>query len=87
LNPELPKSVIDVASRPLHAAGVSAATMGTGVSTYLEVLPPIVGLAASLAGLVLTILLGRNYIKKWELMDREIKIMDVKLKEAKDKSE
>lgn len=84
LNVELQKSVIDVASRPINAVGVSAATVGTGISTTLEVLPPIIGFLASITGLILSCLLARNYIKKGRLMDIEIALREKELKEEEE---
>ena len=81
MNVELQKSVIDVAARPVNAAGVSVATVGTGMGTVFEILPPIIGFLASITGLILSCLLARNYIKKGRLMDIEIALREKELRE------
>lgn len=60
------------------AATVSAATVTTGISTFLEVVTPIIGFIASLTGLCLSIIIIYNAIRKDK---RETRLLELKEKE------
>jgi hypothetical protein len=85
LNNELQQSVANAVNHPTSAASVSVATIGTGVSTFLEIIPPLLGVVASILGIVLSLLLARNYIKRWRLMDMDIKLKEQQLQEIEDR--
>ncbi|MBL4699791.1 MAG: hypothetical protein JKX85_00900 [Phycisphaeraceae bacterium] len=51
------QSATSVAQNPKESAGVILATFGTGVATLLEWLPIVVGVLASFAGFVYTVVL------------------------------
>jgi hypothetical protein len=80
---EQAKSVLDVINRPGSVAGASVITGVSGITTFLELVNPILGFTASLGGIIMLVLLGRNYLKKWELMDAELKMTVKKLNEKK----
>jgi len=72
LNSVVKESVLDVVARPANASGVSALTVGTGLSTYLSVIPEALGVVASITGSVLAIALTRNALLKRRMMLMEI---------------
>lgn len=73
---KLIESVGNVASSPVSVASVSVSSIGAGIGAYLELLSPIVGLLAAMAGLTLSLMLAyKTYmdikIKKVQLEDLE----------------
>lgn len=70
----LHQSALNAASSPASAASVSVMTVGTGVSTFLEIFPPLLGLIASMLGILLSILLARNYIKLWQVINVDLEL-------------
>ena len=54
---QLQQSVADVISRPMSAASVSAVTTASGVSTYFELISPVFGVLATIAGIMLSMAL------------------------------
>jgi hypothetical protein len=74
---ELQQSVVDAVSSPKGAASVAGGSMAAGGGAYLEILSPLVGLLAALAGLGLSIML---IIKTWN----ENKLNNMKIKDFED---
>lgn len=83
-----PQYVANAAAHPASAVGSALGTLGTVVSTYLEVLTPVIGALAMLVGLVVTTITGflamRNYIQKWSLMEieKDLAHKEIELKDA-----
>jgi hypothetical protein len=77
MNEGLQQSVVDAISRPTSAASVSVATTATGIGAYLEIISPLLGVVATLAGITLSIVLAyRAY------MDIKIKRVELEKLEA-----
>jgi hypothetical protein len=74
---ELQQSVQNVVSSPTSVASVSVATTATGVGAYLELLSPILGILATVAGITLSIMLA---IKTY----KEIKIKNLQIEEIEE---
>ncbi len=52
---ELGQSVLDaVIERPMIVGTASVSTIGTGLSTYLELIPAVLGSLASLVGIIIS---------------------------------
>ena len=54
------------------AAGVSSITAATGISTYLQFIPPFLGAVASFLGILVTYQLYKNYRLKWQIMKLDL---------------
>ncbi len=65
---ELTRLAADVASSPKVAPLVSTAAIGSGVSTFFDLLSKGVGIAASIAGFVLAITLYRKAALELEIL-------------------
>jgi hypothetical protein len=70
---ELQQSVVNAVSSQKGAASVAVGSMGAGSGAYFELLSPIVGLLAALAGLGLSIALIVKTYKEIKLKDLQIK--------------
>ena len=78
------QSALDAASRLIGAGIASVGTAATGISTYLEVLNPIMGFAASFIGIIVSCLLGIlawNNIKKSRLERQQLHLQNAVLME------
>jgi hypothetical protein len=70
---ELQQSVVSAVSSPKGAASVAVGSMGAGGGAYFELLSPVVGFLAALAGLGLSIVLIIKTYKEIKLKDLQIK--------------
>jgi len=68
--------VSDAAQNPKVATVVAATTTGSGISTYLEMIPSEIGKVATLIGIILSTVLIythiRLYKKKMAIMEKEL---------------
>lgn len=68
--------VNDAATNPKVGAAVVAITTGSGISTILEIMPIVLGFAATITGMILSgVLIYTNiklYIRKMKIMDKEL---------------
>lgn len=87
MSEELPRSVQDVVSGTTSAVGVSVVTTGSALGTLLEILPPVLGIIGLVCGIFLSILLARNHMKRYELMEIELKLKNAQLKKIDDRKE
>lgn len=74
--------VLNLIQTPKTAVTISSATIGTGVSTVMEVLPQSFGEVASLVGIILSVVLIYVHLRKSgiETRESEVKIAILKLK-------
>ncbi len=78
------QSALDAAGRLIGAGIASGGTAATGISTYLEILTPVIGLVASFVGLIVSCLLGVlawNNIKKSRLERQQLHLQNAVLME------
>jgi hypothetical protein len=91
----LKQYVLNAVSHPASAGSVALGSIGSGISTVLKWLPPVLGVSVSVAGLILTIVLIRKHDADRELMlaekdlaiaEKERAQKDTELKEAQIKA-
>ena len=69
----------DASQSPKIATTVSIATTGSGISTFLEIVPAYAGTVATLMGIILSSVLIVTHLKKHKL---EMRLLNRKLEEA-----
>lgn len=79
-----------VISSPKTAAVVSAATTGTGAADWFELIPNDIGKAATLVGILLSVILIRVHLLTVEKIRLEIKVLrekeEVRLASAEERT-
>lgn len=63
----LAQTVSDVAQSTKGTASVSGVTITLGGATWMQMIPSVIGVLTSIAGLVLSIVLIINIFKKWKV--------------------
>lgn len=67
----LGQNIVDMIQAPKTAAVVSTATLTTGLTTILDLIPPNIGKLASLSGFLLSVVLICIHIRKARSEERE----------------
>lgn len=81
-------SISDILDDVKTAVSVAIATCGSGVATFLEMIPTDIGKVATLMGVVLSIVLIYTHLKKSRLMEEKHKLeMELLHKQIKDRKE
>lgn len=80
MNQELQQNAIG-AGEKATAAIASGATVSAGLSTYLEIIPAIIGSLASFSGLTLSCVLIYCHIKKGRLERKQLRLQNSILEE------
>ena len=73
-----------ISQQKIAPVATSGGTILTGVATVLEKLPVVLGCVASIAGIVLSIVLTVTCIKKWRL---EKRILENKIRQQEKQDE